>query len=161
MNIVQALGLWLARLATSAWIGAAVLFVIVGVMEVTTSDFDSATRDRLVVIRFPWYYTAGFVLVTTGVVGTVLSGAQLSPRAKFTALALLLIAVTGMVADYFAIYLPLERLVTPPGQPRTEQFIRLHYWSSRVNAGNLLLCLVAAGVLNWPGRPDGGGSIAS
>lgn len=154
MTMVQTVGLWLARMAISAWIGTAVLFVIVGVSEVTTADFDSAIRDQLVVIRFPWYYATGFSLVLTSLVGTVLARShhQLSWSVWWIAVAMLVLALVGMTADYYAIYLPLERLVTPPGQPRTEQFITLHHWSSRVNGGNLLLCLIAAGLLNWPRR---------
>lgn len=49
-----------ARFALSAWVGAAALFVVVGIKEVRGSEFDSVTRDLLVGLRFPSYYTFGF-----------------------------------------------------------------------------------------------------
>jgi hypothetical protein len=133
-----------------------VLFVIVGVREVTAEDFGSDIRDRLVVIRFPWYYATGFSLVSSALVGTALAHGhrQLSRPAWLLAMGLLSLALVGMIADYRAIYLPLERIVIPPGQPRTEQFMTLHHWSTRINSVNLLFCLSAAGLLTWP-RPDG------
>jgi hypothetical protein len=148
----QAVGLWLARWTVPAWVGAAVLFVIVGVREVTAGEFDSVIRDRLVLLRFPWFYACGFTLVALGWLGTAMAGGhpQLARRGRWLALGLLTLALVGMTADYLAIYQPLERLVTPPGQPRTEQFATLHRWSTRVNGLNLLLCGVAAGVLTWP-----------
>lgn len=152
MAPLRTLGLWLARLAVSAWVGAATLFVIVGVSEVTTADFDSVIRDRLVVVRFPWYYAAGFTLVAVGTVGTALARghAQLSHRRWICALGLLVLGLAGMTADYVAIYRPLEQMVTPPGKPRMQEFVTLHEWSARVNGVNLLLCAAAAGVLTWP-----------
>ncbi|MDZ4688229.1 MAG: hypothetical protein SH850_24410 [Planctomycetaceae bacterium] len=155
MSSLQTLGLWLARIAVSAWVGAAVLFVIVGVSEVTTADFDSTIRDRLVVVRFPWYYATGFTLVPLGALGTAIAHGhrQLSRRAWLAALVLLLLALVGMTGDYLGIYQPLERMVTPPGQPRTAEFVTLHRWSARVNGVNLLLCAVAAGLLSWPSEP--------
>jgi hypothetical protein len=156
MTMVRKLGLWSARLAVSAWVGAAMLFVIVGVEEVTTPEFDSLIRDRLVLLRFPWYYATGFTLVAAGWLGTLLSGrsAGLPPRAKWLSIGLLTLALLGMAADFALIYRPLEQMITPPGKPRTERFVELHRWSARVNGVNLLLCAVAAGVLNWPGRTD-------
>ena len=44
--------LFLARICTSAWLGAATLFVIVAVLEVTHGRLDSMTRDVLVGLRF-------------------------------------------------------------------------------------------------------------
>jgi hypothetical protein len=149
---MRQMGLWLARGTIPAWVGAAVLFVIVGVREVTAGDFDSAIRDRLVLLRFPWFYVTGFALVGLGWLGTALAGGhpQLSRRGRWVALMLLSLALAGMTADYVLIYQPLERLVTPPGQPRTEQFMTLHRWSARINGVNLLLCAGASGVLTWP-----------
>lgn len=154
MTVLRTLGLWWARFAVSAWIGAAVLFVIVGVREVTAEDFSSEIRDRLVVIRFPWFYATGFTLVTSALLATGLArGHQhLSRIARLLAMGLLTLALVGMIADYLAIYRPLERMVVPPGQPRTEQFTTLHRWSTRINSANLLLCAVAAGLLTWPRR---------
>lgn len=144
---------WFARSAVTAWVGAAVLFVMVGVSEVTSPDFSSEVKDQLVVLRFPLFYATGFVLVGSGWLFTTLA-----PRSKtisgwraWSITVLLTVALVGMVGDYFAIYLPLEDMVTPPGQPRTPEFQTLHQWSARINTFSLLLCMVAASLLNWQG----------
>ena len=51
--------LTLLRVLLAGWVGAAALFVVVGVREVTSQEFDSATRDALVLLRFPAYYVYG------------------------------------------------------------------------------------------------------
>jgi hypothetical protein len=42
-----------ARFLLAAWFGAATLFVIIGVREVSYPGFESAIRDQLVLLRFP------------------------------------------------------------------------------------------------------------
>ena len=58
--VMSRAALTLARLLLSAWFGAAVLFVVIGVREVTHPGFDSMVRDQLAVLRFPAYYVCGF-----------------------------------------------------------------------------------------------------
>lgn len=142
---------WIARSAITAWVGAAVLFVVVGVSEVTTPEFTSEIKDRLVVVRFPLFYMAGFALVGVGwLLSTFVPRApQVSAIRAWLICGLLTLSLVGLVGDYIWIYLPLEQMVTPPGQPRTQQFIHLHEWSARINSINLLWCLIAAGLMNW------------
>ncbi len=151
--MIPRMALFVARVALTAWVGAAVLFVIVGVREVTSPDFSGEVKDRLVSLRFPIFYAAGFALVGTAWISTGLSNipSQFSRRSRWLVLSLVTVALLGMASDYLWIYLPLQEMVTPPGQPRTPRFIELHRWSARVNTINLALCLVAAGLLNWPG----------
>ena len=68
------MGLFLARFSTSAWIGAATLFVVVGVTEVTRGGFDSTTKDLLVTVRFPAFYVCGTGLVGVGWLYTTVAG---------------------------------------------------------------------------------------
>lgn len=133
-----------ARFCVSAWIGAAVLFVIVGVREVITPDFSSEVRDRLVAIRFPAYYVAGVALTGVALVATLLARLQSPTRGLRLALFALTMAVVMMAYDYVQIYTPLVRMVTPPGQPRTAAFVALHKSSMRINTAHLAACLVAA-----------------
>lgn len=146
---MRSLFLTVPRACVSAWIGAAVLFVIVGVREVTSPDLTSEVKDRLVTMRFPAYYATGATLL--GLSTLALIGARgpggLSAKRWVIALTLLLIADAGMAADFLAIYQPLAAQVTPPGQPRTMQFISLHRWSMWVNAANLVMCGAAAVML--------------
>ena len=58
------IGLAVARLASAAWVGAAVLFVIIAVREVRHPGFDSAAKDTLALLRFPAYYASGFLVVS-------------------------------------------------------------------------------------------------
>lgn len=73
-GILPCFGLFTARISTAAWIGAALLFVVVGVMEVTRGGFDSPTKDRLVAVRFPAFYACGGILVALGWIGTWIAG---------------------------------------------------------------------------------------
>lgn len=138
------LGLALARFSISAWIGAAVLFVIVGVREVTTPEFTSEIKDRLVTLRFPAYYITGASLTVTAAVATAIAG--LGDKSRGLRLALIGLALAGavMAIDYVWIYSPLAAMVTPPGQPRTLAFVTLHHWSMRINTIHLLVCMAVA-----------------
>lgn len=143
-NVVARLGLAAARFCVAAWIGAAVLFVLVGIREVTTPEFTSEVKDRLVTLRFPVYYAAGVSLVVLAFLATALASTGRKTWGLRIALLMLLLAGGLMVADYLWIYTPLSALVTPPGQPRTMAFITLHHWSMRINTAHLVACLAAA-----------------
>lgn len=163
MITLSKLSLCVSRLALSAWIGAAVLFVVVGVAEVKSPLFTSTVKDQLAVLRFPLFYAAGFSLVALSLclTGCLPWPAGYSALRRWSVPVLLLIALLGMVADYQWVYLPLERLVTPPGQVRTQEFTTLHQRSSQVNTINLTFCLLAAAALNWPHTttPERGTSV--
>ena len=136
--------LLLARFLLSAWFGAAVLFVIIGVGEVTHPGIGSAIRDQLVLIRFPLYYTCGFVTLGGAAASLVLLlGWGLRRPATWSAAALTAIALALMAYDYPCVYLPLARMVTPPAQSRPAEFRPLHEWSKTIN-GLELGCVLAA-----------------
>jgi hypothetical protein len=145
------LALTVARFAVSAWVGAAVLFVITSVREVRYGGFDSTIRDELAALRFPPYYVAGFLLIGTSIVCAAVAWKRLTRRRMLIILGILVAALALMLADYFWIYGPLADMITPPGQSRPERFERLHVASEWVNSANVLLCLIAAALLNWPG----------
>lgn len=149
------LSLCVARMSLTAWIGAAVLFVIVGVREVMHPELTSEVKDVLAVTRFPAYYACGATLLAVS--GAALLGCRKHPAltTHIAALSLALIATAAltMLADYVWIYRPLAALITPPGQPRTQQFLSLHKWSQQINTLQLMLCLIAAALLQWPRRP--------
>jgi hypothetical protein len=136
-----------ARFAASAWVGAATLFVITSVMEVTDPRLESTVRDVLVAVRFPAFYATGAVLLGTAWLATLVA------RRWFAAF-VLAVTLGLMAADYFAVYQPLVELVTPPGRPRTEAFQTYHRWSEGLNGVELLLSLVAALTLcSWNNAP--------
>ncbi|MBX3442872.1 MAG: hypothetical protein KF774_10735 [Planctomyces sp.] len=144
-----------ARLLTAGWVGAAALFVVNGVLEVTSPQFDSLVRDQLVLIRFPAYYLFGFVMVLGGLLATACAGRILPGRRRVIGLVLLTLALALMIYDWLRIYSPLQALLSPPGQPRTPDFRVLHVWSEVVNTIDVTLALAAAVVLCWPTRPGG------
>lgn len=149
---LQHLGLFLARFCTSAWIGAATLFVIVGVAEVTRGGFDSTVKDSLVAIRFPAFYCFGAALVGTALVGTLLvrDTALLRNHRRILAAGLLFIVIAIMAIDYVWIYLPLLAMVTPPGAAKPASFRSYHESSKWVNLAGLAICLAATLLINWP-----------
>ena len=142
--LMTRLSLAIARFCIAAWIGAAVLFVIVGVREVTVPEFTSEVKDQLVTLRFPAYYITGATLVGLALAASVASSAIRTTWGWRIALAMLLLAGGLMAADYVWIYSPLAAMVTPPGQARTMAFVTLHHWSMRINTAHLVACLIAA-----------------
>ena len=162
-RILNALFLTAARLFLVAWIGGAVLFVITSIAEQRISEFDSIDKDRLATIRFPLYYLYGAICLSTSIAATGLAIAT-TPRGKrkkliagFT-LCVLSVAVAGY--DYVAVYSPLQRAITPPGQVRGPDFLSLHQQSAFINEVHISLALLAAILICLPSRvsvPPGSG----
>ena len=144
--------LFVARFCSSAWLGAATLFVIVGIREVTHGGFDAATKDVLVAIRFPMFYLTGAILVGAAWLGTCLASkhAELTKRRQCVAVFSLLAVLAVMALDYRFVYQPLLAMVTPPGIDKPHVFTQYHQASKYVNLLGLTLCLVASIALNWP-----------
>ena len=144
--------LFVARFCSSAWIGAAVLFVIVGILEVTHGSFNAVTKDALVALRFPAYYLTGAILVGAAWLATCLARdrAELSQRRQVIAVLCLLAVLAVMALDYAFIYQPLLAMVTPPGVEKTAAFKQYHNASKYVNLLGLALTLTASVSLNLP-----------
>ena len=138
------------RFSLAAWVGAAVLFIVVGIGEIKV--FDSEMRERLVLIRFPFYYACGFGLVFVSLACGFASRkhAALSSRQAKIFLGLVLVALLAMVADYIWVYRPLVEMMTPLGGAKPSTFVSLHELTKWINFGILTLCLIASLVINWP-----------
>jgi hypothetical protein len=145
------IGLAVARLASAAWVGAAVLFVITAVREVRHPLFDTATKDTLALLRFPVYYAFGFVIVSVALAGTVLAlrDRQKGQRRVVVAAWLLGVVLVLMVADFAAIYLPIVGMITPVGRARSAEFAGYHRASILINVCGVALCAIAAALLSW------------
>lgn len=156
---LPSLGLFLARFCTSAWIGAASLFVVVGVAEVTRGGFDSSVKDTLVSIRFPAFYVCGVVLLSTALAGTCLArdSDEFPLNRRVRVLGLLAVTIGIMAIDFVWIYLPLQGMVIPPGQAKPASFRGYHEASKWINLAELGICLVATLLVNWPNRKKNGG----
>lgn len=156
------LALCLARLCASAWVGAAVLFVVVSVGQVLSRQFTSEVTDRLVALRFPPYYLFGFGLVGAALLGTLLGWRHVGSGRRAGVIGVLLVlALVLMAGDYLAIYRPLIAMITPPGQTRTADFERYHHASELANTVHLGLVTLAALLLNWPPASSDGASSHS
>ena len=154
MSSMSRMALMFVRMSASAWVGAAVLFVINGVMQVTSGKFESMVTDQLVLLRFPAYYLMGISLVGLAFVGTALSGEHFSFARRGWLLGLFGLAIVVMIFDYLVIYLPLAAMIDPPGKARPAGFQDLHRWSMRVNTVQVLLVLLGAVLACWPSRTD-------
>ena len=152
--MIARLGLFLARFCTAAWIGAATLFVIVGIREVTFEGFDMRTRDMLVAVRFPAFYACGSLLVCVAWLGTVVarSSGLIAKRQATIALGLLSGVLLLMALDYLWIFQPLLKLVNPPGTAKTNAFVQYHQASKWINLAGLTLSIAAAACVSWPSR---------
>lgn len=154
-RILNALFLTTARLFLVAWIGGAALFVITSIAEQRTPEFDSTDKDRLATIRFPLYYLFGAICLSTAITTTGLAiattprGSQKKLIAGFS-LCVLSAAIAGY--DYVAVYSPLQRAITPPGQVRGPDFLSLHERSRFINEIHLSLALIAAILICLPSR---------
>ena len=146
--------LMLCRFAISAWVGAAGLFVVTSVEEQQTIT-DLPTRNLLATLRFPYYYAFGFTLVAVGFIAGLIAFRHpaISSRRLGIALALLAVALGLMVVDYVWIYQPLREMLIPPESPRPSNFAAYHNGSKYINEADVTLCLLAALLLCWPGRP--------
>ena len=154
-RILNALFLTTARLFLVAWIGGAALFVMTSIAEQRTPEFDSMDKDRLATIRFPLYYLFGTICLSTAIVATGVAIAT-TPRGNRKkliagfAICVLSAAIAGY--DYVAIYSPLQRTITPPGQVRGPDFLSLHQQSRFINEVHLSLALLAAILICLPAR---------
>jgi len=150
---MKAFCLCLARFCSAAWVGAATLFVVVAIRQVTSRQFATEVTDRLVLLRFPPYYLFGFVLLGTSLLATLGGGSLLRCRGRWITIGVsLALALALMAGDYIGIYQPLARLITPPGSSRPPEFERLHRLSEIINSVELLLVLGAALLLSWPAK---------
>jgi hypothetical protein len=122
-----------------------------GVQEVTSPKFESATKDRLALIRFPAYYWFGFVLVVGALLATLGAGRKSLGSIRHVMVAILLAASLGLMTyDWYAVYMPLRKMLDPPGQTRTEAFRTLHVRSMSLNTTHVGLAFFAALALCWP-----------
>lgn len=144
--------LMIVRFALSAWVGAATLFVVSAIRQVTSDQFDTVTKGQLALLRFPPFYLFGFVLTGLGALplaGLWATGRLPCGRWKLAALASLT-AVAVMAYDYTSIYRPLVTSMGAPNYVETPEFLRLHDLSEAVNTAQLSLVLLAALLVNWP-----------
>ncbi len=142
----------LSRVACSAWVGAAVLFVVTSLKEVRSPQLDSGTKALLATLRFPSYYLFGFGLIGSALLLTLLAGrGQTAPlRSSRWAAGLLLLALLVMGIDYLVVYTPLAEMTAMAGEARPANFVNYHRWSMWLNTAHLGVSLVAALVLCWP-----------
>tara|TARA_R110002072_G_scaffold303123_1_gene494738 strand:+ start:182327 stop:182815 length:489 start_codon:yes stop_codon:yes gene_type:complete len=145
--------LWtVLRFSLCAWVGAATLFVVTGVREVTMTDFDAATKNVLAAIRFPAYYAFGFTLVAAAAMSTlglILLNRDVRRR-KIILLALAVFSLVVMFADYRFIYLPLEEMMLEPEGRIDPDFFTYHQWSKYINCVSVGACLFASFISVYP-----------
>lgn len=150
------LALLIGRLSITAWVGAAVLFVVTSVLEITSGQFASDDIDRLIAIRFPPYYRFGGISLGAALIGVLFSGPLWKHAHVRWGLVSVLITIASalMAIDYYVVFTPLMEMITPPGQPRPQKFQELHQASEMINGAGLLISFVAAVLVNWPMSHD-------
>lgn len=151
---MQPVLLTITRFSLCAWVGAATLYVAVGIREVKNLE-DPVTVDELVALRFPAYYAFGFGLVAIALVAAfLLRGDLLGRRRRQLVLALAAAALAMMIVDYLLIYQPLLDMIVPAGREKTAAFTSYHNASKYVNLADVGLCLIAAFVACLPRRRE-------
>ncbi len=144
--------LFIARFSITAWLGAAVLFVVLTVMEILSGQFGSIVLDGLVLLRFPIYYAFSFTLLAISLAAGV--ACWLRSKGKICKLFTVLVAASLLIliGDYLWVYLPLETMLTPLGVPRSQDFPFYHKLTEALNSAAMLINLIAACRINWPGK---------
>lgn len=143
----------ITRLMLPAWIGGAALFVVTSVAEQKFPQFNSTIRDQLATIRFPWYYLYCWLTLGTAAVAACLATAlkpALDRRKTLIVAALTSTSLLIAIADYAFTYQPLLKVITPPGQQRSESFSALHKRSQIVNELHLTIAIAAALTASLP-----------
>lgn len=144
-------GLLLARILVSAWLGAAFLFVVVTVREVTSPALPSDVKNVLIALRFPAYYLMGAVALTLSLLGTQLARhGLLSRKRRFWSTTLLLTALIFLAVDYFTIYSPLVEMIKPTDVARPAEFDGYHQANWIVNLLEWVLVWGAAIMIGLP-----------
>jgi hypothetical protein len=145
--------LWtVLRFSLCAWVGAATLFVVTGVREVTMTDFDAATKNVLAVTRFPAYYAFGFTLVIVSAI-SALGLILISTEARRRTIIILTLAVFSLIVmwlDHQFIYQPLEIMMLEPKGRMVPEFFTYHQWSKYINCVSVGACLIASFISACP-----------
>ncbi len=136
----------LSRFAITAWVGAAALFVVTSIQEARSLKFDSVVKAELATLRFPTYYAFAFALVVAALVFAVAAG-KVQSRVY---LGLLIAALVLLVADYFFVYSPLQRMTASVEQAKPASFEQYHTAEMWVNAGGFIIWFIASLVACWP-----------
>lgn len=145
-----------ARVFLCLWVGGALLFVVTSIAEQKFPGFSDPMKNQLALIRFPWYYRFGFVLLG----GTLLAGhgarnhRDLAGAARWLVVGLVSLSLAVMAADYFWVYQPLAEMVTPPDRAVSSEFVRYHHASKWINMAHVGLAAVACVILCRPGRDE-------
>ncbi|MFM7057638.1 MAG: hypothetical protein ACKO2P_12030 [Planctomycetota bacterium] len=132
------------------------LFVITSVAEQVHPRFDSAIRDQLAAIRFPFYYLFCWCCLGTHVLTTAAIawlGRHESRTRPLATAGLATLALLISIADHQLVYQPLLRLITPPGKARTQEFTSLHHASRVVNQIHVGLAAVSGILVCLPLPP--------
>ncbi|WP_166828478.1 hypothetical protein [Thalassoroseus pseudoceratinae] len=153
---MRSFSLMMARFLVSAWCGAAILYVIVSVTEIRYPLFDSRIRDMLAFVRFPPYYVCGFATIVFALIFNLIAIGHraIGERRSLISLGIVTTTLALMTLDYYFVYRPLSEMIRPPGGPKSSEFTSYHRWSEIINTVEVVLCLIAAGVLNWPRTVD-------
>lgn len=127
------------------WVGAALLFVATSVTEQVQPSFSGDIKDTLALIRFPWFYGFGALLLALAAASSFLASA-LGCRG-LSAAVLLACALCIMGADYALVYRPMRALLVPVASGRGAEFERLHALSEWANGIGLVAATAAAMIL--------------
>jgi hypothetical protein len=141
------------RFLISAWIGAAVLFVVSLVKVITNEKLSSDIRDVIALINFPIFYLFGFVLVTVCFMMStrVVKHYEVGKIRLKCFQILLFCSLLVMALDYFLVYTPMRQMIIESkGGARPDNFQLYHKISMYVSAAHLNLSFMAAILICWP-----------
>ena len=136
----------ISRFALSAWSGAATLFVVTAIREVTSTVLDSTDKAHLAVMRFPAFYAFAFTLLGVAALagGISLCGQRRLRTATRVLIGLSFSAFVLLIIDYVWIYRPLAEMTAAVQDARPASFVAYHRASMWINAAQLGASLAGA-----------------
>ncbi len=150
-------GLMLARMALTAWVGAATMFVLVALRPVRSPLLSSEEKAQLPLMLFPGYYLFGFILLGAALFGAILAWPALK-KSRLGILATLLIAgsLGILIAERVLIYAPLSAMLQATlatGTAQSGTFVTYHQLSRWINSAVWLLSALAMLLVQRPEYP--------
>ena len=146
--------LLLSRFALAAWVGMGTFFVLAVINLRQSTLFDESTKLNHPRVLFPLFYGCEFTLLAVALAGGFVALRHpIAGRSAFRAhLGILSLVLALAIADYFAVYLPLDHMIGL--SPLPTEFRAYHRASMWINGVSLALSMCAATLSLWSSETD-------
>jgi hypothetical protein len=140
----------LSRFALAAWVGIGTFFVLTVINLRQSTLFDEPTKLNHPRVLFPLFYGCEFTLLAVTLACSFAAWRHPAAHRRAFRVHLAIVAAVLLLAavDYFAVYLPLDRMIGV--SPLPSEFRTYHRASMWINGMTLVLSICAASLSLWP-----------